>query len=298
MRRARLALAAILVAVAAGCDPAAVDEIVTAPDEAPPVLLAAGDIADCEGEADATAALVGDHPGVVAAVGDLAYPTGTREQFADCYDPTWGAERARTRPALGNHDVMTANAAGYFDYFGEELAGPQSQGWYSYDLGDWHVVVLNSNCGFAGGCGPGSAQVAWLRADLEAATAPNVLAYWHHPRYSTGQHGDTPEVQPFWDVLDAAGADVVVTAHDHDYQRYVPLDAQGEPSTGGIRQFVVGTGGAELRAFASTSPHVAYRQADHAGILRLELAECGYAWAFHAVGVHAPLDQGEHSGTC
>ena len=291
-----------MMAVAAGCTPSTPveesREAVVAPAGAPAVLLVAGDIADCEGQADATAALLDDHEGVVAAVGDLAYPRGTPEDFARCYDPTWGRVRDRTRPALGNHDVAGGDAQGYFGYFDDGAVGPRPGGYYGYALGNWHVVVLNSTCALAGGCGPDSDQVRWLRDELAAAETDNILAYWHHPRFSTGQHGDTPAVETLWTVVAKAGADVVVAAHDHDYQRFAPLDADGEPAPDGVRQFVVGTGGAELRSFTSTSPHVQFRQAQHAGVLRLELSACGYTWAFLAVGEQAPIDEGQQTATC
>lgn len=297
MRRTRLVVVAMLVACGTACEPAAVDHGVTAPDGVPATLLAAGDIAECDGDARDTADLVAGHEGVVAPLGDLAYPVGSPENFTECYDPSWGEFRSRTRPALGNHDVMTDGAGGYFGYFGA-LAGPRPEGYYSYDLGEWHVVVLNSNCRFVGGCGADSAQVAWLRDDLADADTDNLLAYFHHPRVSTGAHGDTMAVDPMWDVLVEAGADVVVSAHDHDYQRFVPLDASEQPDPDGVRQFVVGTGGADLRAFGSDSPHVEFRQREHHGILRLDLEDCGYRWVFLAVGSQQPLDEGRTQGTC
>ena len=171
--------------------------IITTPVGAHPTLVAAGDIATCgqPGHA-ATAALLDGIPGVVAVLGDLAYPSGTVEQFRDCYDPTWGRHIGRTRPAVGNHEYETSGAAPYYAYFGAS-AGDPSKGYYSYDLGAWHVVVINSNCGFiAGGCGAGSPQEQWLRADLAANPASCTLAYWHHPLFSSGHTGTKPSCSP------------------------------------------------------------------------------------------------------
>ena len=214
-----------------------------------PVIVAAGDIGDCATTGDeATAVLLDGIPGTVAALGDTAYPSGTAANFRDCYAPTWGRHRARTRPAVGNHEYKTTSAATpYFDYFGS-AAGPRGKGWYSYDLGAWHVVVLNSNCAFVGGCGPSSAQVTWLKADLAANAGDHVLAYFHHPRYSSGEHGNEGGVQTLWEVLYAAGAELVLNGHDHSYERFAPQDPWGRAdATFGIREFVVGTGGTALR---------------------------------------------------
>ena len=269
------------------------------PDGTPATVLAAGDIADCEGGgAAATAAILQEHDGVVAAVGDLAYPDGSVDAFADCYAPTWGAVRERTRPALGNHDVRTAGAAGYFDYFGQ-LGGPEPQGYYSYDLGDWHVVVLNSNCRVVGGCDPGSPQYQWLREDLAAADTDNILAYWHHPRYGIGIHGGSTAVDPLWDLTDEHGGDVVISAHDHSYQRFAPVGPDGAATPRGQRQFVVGTGGADLRRLADRHPEILeYAQDDHHGILRIDLDACGYRWRFLPTDGGQPLDHGHTDGTC
>ncbi len=284
--------------VPAGLAPPAAAAGPSSPPGAPSQLLAAGDIADCGGGAAATAALLRRHDGVVAPIGDLAYPEGSASSFQRCYDPTWGPFRTRTRPAQGNHDVLTAGAGGYYGFFGS-LAGPDPQGYYSYDLGAWHVVVLNSNCAQVGGCGPGSPQVGWLHEDLGHTTTGNILAYWHHPRFSTGMHGDDGAMATFWRVLSDAGADVVLNGHDHDYERFVPLASDGSPAPNGIREFVVGTGGAPLRAFtAPWRATDAYRQHDQHGILQLDLRACGYSWAFLPASGDAPLDRGQANGTC
>ena len=214
-----------------------------------PVLLAAGDIADCSVTGDsATAKLVEARPGTVVALGDLAYPSGTAAQFRDCYGPTWGRFRARTRPAVGNHEYLTAGAAPYYAYFGG-AAGSSSKGYYAYDLGTWHIVVLNANCTEVGGCERTSPQGIWLRANLRQYAGWNVLAYWHQPLYSSGEHGSATQVRPLWELLYAAGADLILNGHDHDYERFAPQDPWGRSDpTHGIREFVVGTGGAPLRS--------------------------------------------------
>src|SRR5438093_8409251 len=153
-------------------------------------LLAVGDVAFCDSSADeAVAAAAGRIPATIALLGDNAYPDGSPEDFAKCFNPAWGSLRNRIRPAPGNHDYQTSQAAGYFSYFGS-AAGTPGQGWYSYDLGSWHLIALNSECDAIGGCGAGSPQLTWLQADLEAHPTACALAYWHHPRYSSGMHGD------------------------------------------------------------------------------------------------------------
>ena len=210
-----------------------------------PVLVGAGDIADCGLDADAaTASLLDGIDGTVFTAGDNAYPDGTAEQFRTCYGSTWG-RAARPHPAgTGNHDWDTKDLAGYLGYFGA-AAAPAGKSWYSYDLGTWHVIVLDSDCASVGGCGPATDQGRWLAADLAASTARCTLAIWHHPRFSSGDHGNDPSVAPFWTALYDAGADVVVNGHDHDYERFAPQDPDGRPDAArGLREFVVGTGGA------------------------------------------------------
>jgi len=210
-----------------------------------PVLAGAGDIADCDdlSGAEATAKLLEKIPGTVFTVGDNAYPSGTAQQFRDCYGPTWGRFKSRTRPTPGNHEFHSGGATPYFDYFGAN-AGDPAKGYYSYDLGAWHIVALNSECAEAGGCQAGSPQEIWLRQDLAAHPAACALAYWHKPLFSSGaKHGNDPEMKPFWQDLYAARATVVLNGHDHDYERFAPQDPEGKPDPAlGIREFVVGTG--------------------------------------------------------
>jgi hypothetical protein len=249
---------------------------------ADPILVGAGDIADCDLDDDtATAKLIEGIPAAaVFTAGDNVYPNGTAEQYHDCYDPTWGQFRDRTRPAPGNHDTNTKDLAGYVAYFGA-AAEPNGTSWYSYDLGTWHIVVLDSDCAAVGGCGADSVQGLWLTADLAASNAECTLAIWHHPRFSSGEHGNDVSVAPFWQALYDAGADVVINGHDHDYERFAPQDPNGnQDRVRGIREFVVGTGGAALRTFPRAQPNSELRFATSHGVIELVLHEKSYEWAF------------------
>ncbi|HTY40692.1 MAG TPA: metallophosphoesterase [Thermoanaerobaculia bacterium] len=259
-----------------------------------PVLVGAGDIADCKTLSGAakTAALLDQIPGTVFTLGDNAYDSGTPREFADCYGPTWGRHKARTRPVVGNHDYRTAFANGYFDYFGE-AAGDRTKGYYSYDLGAWHIVVINSNCTQVGGCKDGSPQVEWLKKDLAEHPALCTAAMWHHPRFSSGrEHGDDAGMKGVWQVLAAAGAELVVSGHDHDYERFARLDAAGKPDPHGVRQFVVGTGGRELYPWGSTRPGSEVRNNETFGVLKLTLHADGYDWEFIPVEGESFHDKG------
>jgi Ca2+-binding RTX toxin-like protein len=244
-------------------------------------LLAAGDIADCTSGAAETAKILDRLPGVVATLGDTVYETGTAENYASCYTPTWGRHKRRTRPAVGDHEYKTPGAAGYFAYFGA-AAGEPGKGWYSYDIGTWHVVVLNSSCADIGGCGPGSSQEQWLRADLAAHPATCTLAYWHSPRFSSGQlHRDDLTVLPLWQALYDNRVELVLSGNDHDYERFAPQTPAGiaDPANG-IRQFVVGTGGRYLRPMGELQPNSEVSNASTFGVLRLRLDAGGYQWEF------------------
>ncbi len=264
-----------------------------------PILLAAGDIASCRSNGDeATAAVLDRNPGTVATLGDTVYPAATAGQFKRCYTPTWGRHKGRTRPAAGNHDYRASTAAAYYDYFGG-AAGPRGKGYYSYELGPWHIAVLNSNCAAVGGCFAGSAQERWLRADLAAHAARCSLAYFHHPRWSSGgPHGNEPAVGPFWDALYDRGADVVLSGHDHLYERFAPQNPGGrsDPASG-IRQFTVGTGGVGHYGFRrSVQPNSQVRNAGAFGVLKLTLADGAYDWDFLAAEGKPFRDTGH--GTC
>ena len=249
---------------------------------ADPVLVGAGDIANCATSFDsATARLVRSQAGTVFTLGDNVYNRATAQDFSSCYGPTWGRFKGRTRPAPGNHDYITTGAAAYFDYFGG-AAGPRGKGWYSYDVGSWHVVVLNSNCTKVG-CGKGSEQERWLRADLAAHTNQCTLAYWHHARFSSDNvHGGTGAVGPFWDALYEYGADLVLSAHAHVYERFAPQTPSGraDPATG-IRQITVGTGGGLGHyGFAGIKPNSQVRNSTAFGVLKLTLHAASYDWRF------------------
>jgi len=260
-----------------------------------PVLVGAGDIADCGQLSGAakTAVLLDQIPGTVFALGDTAYERGAPLEFADCYGPTWGRHKARTRPAVGNHEYKTPHARGYFDYFGE-AAGDRTKGYYSYDLGAWHVVVVNSNCGEIGGCKAGSAQEQWLREDLAAHPALCTVAMWHHPRYSSGgEHGDDRSMQDIWKDLWEAGAELVLSGHDHTYERFAPQDADGkvDPERG-IRQFVAGTGGREEYKWGRIDANSEVRNNQTLGVLKLTLHPDSYDWEFIPVEGAAFRDSG------
>jgi len=246
------------------------------------VLTGAGDIADCARDgAKRTSDLLVGQAGWIFTVGDNAYENGTTAEYGACYAPTWGRVLDRTiLPAAGNHDWNTEGAAGYLAYFGA-AAAPHGVTWYSTDLGAWHVVVLDSDCAKVGGCDAASAQGRWLAKDLAASTAHCTLAIWHQPRFSSGEHGNDPDVAPFWDALHADGAELVINGHDHDYERFAPQDTSGKlERPDGLREIVVGTGGGELRSFKAQAANSEFRVAGVWGVLRLTLHPANYDWEF------------------
>ena len=259
-----------------------------------PVLVGAGDISSCDNNNDeATALLLDGIPGTVFTLGDNAYSDGTAADFANCYDPTWGRHTARTRPSPGNHDYHTSGASGYFSYFGA-AAGSLRQGYYSYDLGAWHLIALNSNCSDVGGCGAGSPQEAWLRADLAAHPATCTLAYWHHPLFNSGIHGNHTFMQAMWQALYDYGADVVLNGHDHNYQRFAPQDPSGvaDPAHG-IQEFVVGTGGKSHYGFPGAAiANTEVRNDQTYGVFKLTLSTTSYSWQFIPVAGQTFTDSG------
>jgi 3',5'-cyclic AMP phosphodiesterase CpdA len=265
---------------------------------APPAVTvyAAGDIARCAhpdpawSGAAATAALVdaglaADPHAALLVLGDLAYPGGTAAAFANCYAPTWGKFKERTWPAPGNHEYATAGAAPYFAYFGA-AAG---RGYYSFELGTWRLFSLNSNLGPAAH----AAQLAWLRDELARHPTRCTLAYWHHPLYSSGMQGSVDRMKDAWQALYEAGAELVLSGHDHVYERFAPQDAEGRrDDAGGIRQFVAGTGGAFATPFLRPRANSEARDSNSTGVLKLVLGEDGYTWQFlAATGSNA--DRGE-----
>jgi hypothetical protein len=247
-------------------------------------IVAAGDIA-CDPASNvgmpkycdqaATANLIGQlGPNAVLTLGDNQYENGTAAAFKSVYGASWGKYRSITYPAIGNHEYLTAGAAGYFGYFGVPS-------YYSFDLGDWHLISLNSECHFVGGCQAGSAQERWLVADLAAHPTRCTLVYWHEPRWSSGEHGDATQMTAIWNDLVAAHVDVVMSGHNHDYERFVALDAAGQPSSGGVTEFVVGTGGKNHYAF--TAPALTgevVRNDTSSGVIEMSLGPTGYSWRF------------------
>lgn len=215
----------------------------------------------------------------VLPLGDNQYEDGSLANYEQSYDPTWGRLKAITYPIVGNHEYLTASAAGYFAYFGTAAGDPQ-KGYYSYDLGNWHLIALNSQCSPVGGCGSGSPQESWLKADLAAHPNQCLLAYWHQPYYSSGMFGDEPAYAAFWQDLYAAHADLVLSGHDHDYERFALQDPNGVADPLGVRQFVVGTGGNNHTDWTTIQPNSEARNNDTFGVLLLGLHSGSYEWKF------------------
>lgn len=239
------------------------------------IILAAGDIASCASGlagAQATASLIKQVPGAqVLALGDLAYGAGTDAQFQNCYHPTWGAFVNRTHPAPGNHEYLTAGAAGYYRYFNV----PE---YYAWSFGGWHFISLNSEIDYS----TTSLQMTWLRADLAANRARCTLAYWHRPRFSSGSHhGSDASLAGLWGALQAGGVSVVLNGHEHHYERFEAQDMNGNADAAGMREFVVGTGGASFYGFAaSPKPNSQFRLSNAFGVLRMDLLADSYRWQF------------------
>jgi acid phosphatase type 7 len=275
---------------------------------ADPQIAAAGDVA-CGGypttlascQQGPTSDLLLERPrSAVLMLGDAQYPNGAADLFGQFYEPTWGRVKSLTRPVPGNHEYGTDGAAGYFSYFGA-AAGPVGLGYYSFDVGAWHVVALNSNCAAVGGCGAGSPEETWLRSDLAATRSDCTLAFWHHPHFSSGSAGnDDHGVNPtgaFWDDLYAAGADLVLNGHDHDYERFAPQSPIGiaDPAYG-IREFVVGTGGRSHSSFQGDALNSERRNSRSFGVLELGLHPRSYGWRFVSVHGNPYTDIG--TGRC
>jgi len=265
----RLGVVLAVLALAAGT-------VVAAALEASPhveTVLAAGNIATCAGKGDErTAAIVAREPGTVLTLGNAAYPRGTSLDYARCYGRSWGRFRSRTRPAPGSRDYLTQEAGPYRSYFGLDRT------YDAFDLGSWRLYALDSE-------NVSSAELAWLRRDLERQPHRCVLAFWDRPRFSSGAHGDQERVRPFWQLLYAAGAEIVLSGHDADYERFTRLTPTGDPDWfNGIREFVVGTGGARLSADVRTDSRTRAVEWWAPGILRLRLGSRGYSWRFLSAG--------------
>jgi hypothetical protein len=250
------------------------------------VLIAAGDIGRCDStNDDATGALAASLPGAVATLGDMAYEDGTAKELNDCFGGAWGAVKDRIRFAVtGNHDTHTDGGAPLQAYMGS-AASRDGRTWFSDMLGDWHVIVLDGNCGLAGRkCDSGSEQAQWLREDLAASHARCTVALMHQPRFSSGQHGNDPAVGPLWDALYAAGADLVLDGHDHDYERFAPQDPAGNADAArGITEVVAGMGGTWLETFKDEKANSLVRISDAYGVLEVTLQADSWSSRFVAV---------------
>ena len=257
------------------------------------VFVGAGDIANCQllGGAHATAKLLDTIEGTIFTLGDHAYQSGTAREFKECYEPTWGRHKARTRPVPGNHDIITGGGRAFFEYFGD-AAGPDRRGYYSFNLGSWHIIALNSTASASGN----SEQGKWLRADLAENPSDCVLAYWHVPVFSSGPHGRNLIMRDVWRILYEAGADVILNGHDHLYERFAPQDWKGDADAErGIRAFTVGTGGAGVYKVKLIAENSEVRDSSSYGVLKLTLSPGKYSWEF--IGVNGSTrDSG--SGTC
>jgi Calcineurin-like phosphoesterase len=257
-----------------------------------PVITAAGDIC---GNCEPTAQIVESiDPTYALTLGDNQYPDGALGEYLSDFDLSWGRFLDKTYPAPGNHEWHTPGAQGYRDYFGVR-ADPDGDGntWYSFDVGAWHVVSLDSDCAEVGGCGPGSPQYDWLEADLAADAHRCTLAYWHHPRFSSGTtHGGSVAVGPFWELLDAAGAEVVLSGHEHNYERFAPQSPTGVADAGGIVEFVVGTGGNCCYPFGSPEANSLFRETGTIGVLELTLHPDSYEFRFVVAPDGASIDSG------
>ena len=258
-----------------------------------PTLIGAGDIADCGSDgAVRTAALLDSLRGTIFIAGDVAYVSRDNPHpFISCFDPAWGRHRARIRPALGNHEYSAEGPAAYFDYFGAQ-AGPRPGGYYSYEVGTWHVVALNTNIE----ADAGSPQQRWLQADLDAHLGRCTIAYMHHPRFSSGSHAERDVLIPMWNTLARHGVSVVVAGHDHIYERFAPLDTNGAvDASRGIREFVVGTGGAHRSSIGTVLAGSEVHSTESFGLLRLSLLAGRYRWEFIPVRAEGFRDRGEDS---
>ena len=248
------------------------------------VFVGAGDISMCSNDNDElTAELLDSIPGTVFTTGDNAYSVGSIQQFMDCYDPTWGRHKDRTYPIPGNHDYDTQDASGYYQYFNN------IEPYYAYNLGNWRIYALNSEIGVE----EDSKQVAWLKADLAENPRQCVLAYWHRPRWSSGStHGNSRRMQTFWKIFYDAGAELVLNGHEHSYERFKPMDAEGLADPQGLREFVVGTGGGSLYQFGPALPTTEVRNNTTYGVLKLTLHANSYDWEFIPVGGSTFTDRG------
>ena len=290
MKSWTVAIVLVVVVSACGANPIGPGP---SPSPSPPdttaTLVGAGDIGWCgaDGGPALTAALLDTISGTVFTVGDNAYFNGSILDYSQCYDPTWGRHKTRTRPIPGNHEYIAPGAAGYFGYFGD-AAGTQGEGWYAYRLGAWHVFALNSETSAF----PGSAQYVWLRNELAANPTRCALAYFHTPLFGSGANGSNTQMQAVWALLQDSGVEVIVSGHNHSYERFAPQDSNGRPDPRGIREFVVGTGGAPLTGFRSVVANSEVRDSNAWGVLKLTLKPDAYDWQFVPVAGQTFSDGG------
>jgi hypothetical protein len=257
-----------------------------------PVLVGAGDIAGPGEGKEATAELLDKIPGTVFTAGDNAYQNGSSSDFSEYYEPSWGRHKARTRPSPGNHDYYTSGARDYYEYFGDS-AGPAGLGYYSYDLGTWHIVSLNSETDMA----VGSSQEKWLRQDLSASTKPCTLAYWHKPRFTSGAHSNNSGTGPLVEALYEANAEVIVTGHNHQYERFAPMDPDGRADDAkGIRHITIGNGGIGFYEWGTIQPNSEKRNNDTYGVMKFTLRANSYDWQFVPEAGKSFTDEG--TGAC
>ena len=263
------------------------------------VVLAAGDIAGRGRGKELTAKILDANPtGIVLTLGDNAYNAGTLSQFDSLYRPTWGRHVARTFPSVGNHDYDTPGGKGYDTFFRSRVGHPigdRGKHWYSFDYAGWHFVALNSNCKEVS-CGAGGEQATWFDADLSAHDVDCALVFWHHPRFSSGvAHGSSIATQALYEVAHRHGVDLILSGHDHDYERFAPQDAYGKADPTGPTEFVVGTGGGAPRGMGPLEPNSVTSAGKVFGVLRLTLHPQSYEWKFLPADGYAYSDAGSAS---
>lgn len=264
-------------------------------------LVAAGDIScpdlpvtNTQCQQKSTADLIQKlNPELVLALGDIQYGVVGLDSYLRYYDKSWGVFKNKTRPAVGNHEYEEADAAGYYDYFGS-AAGDKEKGYYSFKANGWKLIALNSNCWAVGGCEKDSSQGKWLEQELQSSNQSCQLVYFHHPLYSSGQHGMNEMVRPLWQILDNHQVELVLNGHDHIYERFAQQDAKGQANSLGAREFVVGTGGRNLYQIKTVLPQSEKRINDTFGVLELELKSGSYNWQFISID-NQVLDSGSDS---
>lgn len=228
-----------------------------------------------------TARIVAGIEGEVILAGDLAYPQGSAIDYRDCFNPSWGIFRQRWHPVPGNHEYDSAGAIPYFNYFGE-AAGTDATGYYAFDAGDWLILMLNSNTAQVPAT-RGSAQYEFVRAQLQAQRTPCTMAVWHHPLFTSGPNGANPPMRDMWALLEQSRAEVIVNGHDHLYERFGRQTSDGRPDVlNGIRQFTIGTGGADLYNFVRTAANSEERIRRH-GVVKFTLRPAQIDWEFHGI---------------